>query len=167
MDWWYQQDGVQIGPCSEEKMEQLYQKNELKPQTLIRNSNMEKWQPFSKIYIAGNKPKTCTLFLWCMAVAASLSGFINTILLPRPRVFSFNMAVTILVYGILFYGFCILQDMRLWEKQQYPTKKWWLLLVLCPPAYLFVRAHQTDKKYLPAIVDCIAILLFNLLSFFR
>ncbi len=174
MDWWYQQDGNVIGPCSEEKMEQLLKNNELAPETLVRNEEMENWQPVSKAYRsgkplfeAGKGPKTRVFFLWCMVLAPALTGFMNTILLPRPPVFSFNVAVTILVYGILFYGFCILQDMRLLEKQQYPTKKWWLLLVLCPPAYLFVRAHQTDKKYLPAIVDCISISLFNLLAFFR
>jgi ribosomal protein S27AE len=47
MIWYYEEDGVQIGPLTEEEFEQKVMSGLVKQQTMVWNEGMSQWQPYS------------------------------------------------------------------------------------------------------------------------
>ena len=52
MDWYYSNEGSQVGPVSDEVLQGLVSAGTITPHTLVWRDGMENWQPFSSIQFA-------------------------------------------------------------------------------------------------------------------
>ncbi len=50
MDWFYAQDGRQMGPVTESRLNELADSGDVSPDTLVWHSGMPEWQPFRSAF---------------------------------------------------------------------------------------------------------------------
>lgn len=49
MDWYYQEDGVQVGPLTDEEFDTRVKIGRIDPATMVWNENLTSWQPFGSL----------------------------------------------------------------------------------------------------------------------
>jgi GYF domain 2 len=62
MLWYYEEDGVQVGPLTEEEFEQKVMSGLVNQQTLVWNDSLGQWQPYSTVMVSAamSSKKSCT-----------------------------------------------------------------------------------------------------------
>jgi uncharacterized RDD family membrane protein YckC len=56
MDWFYAQDGRQMGPVTESRLNELADSGDVSPDTLVWHSGMPEWQPFRSAFATSAPP---------------------------------------------------------------------------------------------------------------
>lgn len=156
-EWFYVSSGnSRCGPYSHETMISLIQREHITRDTLVWKSGMLEWIPaiqtelLQTIKDVAPPLPISNKYVWSLAtVPLLISWFIEALALPS--------AVVTIVTIALNVTFMVLDSKRL-EKSGIRTENWmWMGLVLVP-AYLFLRASKTDKKYGYAIAWCLMFL---------
>ena len=62
MLWYYEEDGIQVGPLTEEEFEQKVMSGLVNPQTLVWNDSLGQWQPYSTVMVSAAVSSTKSLF---------------------------------------------------------------------------------------------------------
>ena len=52
MDWYYQEDGVQVGPLTDDEFDTRVKVGRVAPETMVWNETMRGWQPFGSLQAA-------------------------------------------------------------------------------------------------------------------
>lgn len=62
MLWYYEEDGVQVGPLTEEEFEQKVMSGLVNQQTMVWNDSLGQWQPYSTVMVsAAVSSKSCSV----------------------------------------------------------------------------------------------------------
>jgi formylmethanofuran dehydrogenase subunit E len=62
MLWYYEEDGVQIGPLTETEFEQKVMAGRITQQTMVWNDSLGQWQPYSTVMLSSavSSKKLCS-----------------------------------------------------------------------------------------------------------
>ncbi len=57
MDWYYAEDGIQVGPISDSEFEEQARSGRITPNTLVWHSGMSDWKPYREVSVVQSRPE--------------------------------------------------------------------------------------------------------------
>lgn len=162
-EWFYINSGVRYGPFQAEKMQSLIQQGQISKETLVWKKGMLNWLPAAQTELIHTirtvvPPMPSNIvsdkYAWSLAtVPILISWFVEMIGLPF-----WVVTICTISLNIIF----LMLDSDELNKSGQNVNSWMWMGVVLVPAYLFVRASKTNKKYGYAVMWCV-MFLFDLI----